>query len=95
MSGNARQRRAVRRRIERQRRADVENTLLAHEAIVNDFAASNPPGSVLRINSESYGASYHRRKGEIVGYEGGKALVKVNNRKTPLAVEIEHLAPAA
>jgi len=95
MSGNARQRRAVRRRIERNRRLEIESTLAAHEQIVNDFAERNPVGTVLRINSESYGASYHRRKGEVVGYDAGKALVKVNNRKTPLVVEIEHLAPAA
>lgn len=48
-------------------------------------------GEMVRINSEEYGKTYLRKKGEVVEVTDEGVKVKLTARKNPLLVSLEHL----
>lgn len=92
MSGNARDRRRMRRlsRLPGSEMVAVASGVVAPPPTIDQ---THPLGTEYRITSDEYGKTYARIKGVVCGYDGGKVLLQTTRRKAPLPVSTEHLEP--
>lgn len=92
MSGNARDRRRLR-RLSGEQATNFAAQPVAPQAPTVQML--HPEGAERRLLVADYGASYVRTKGTVVGYDGDMIQFKVAKRKSPMVVNPEHLAEVA